>query len=107
MALELKLIEPLIVEAAKFRGQPTEGPDQPELHSDEVNDEAEARFPGKREAVLGFRLHLGKRISHCQKVRAHLVAAISGKCKVTDPVGGIEGATHQIAAGQDVSSPMA
>ena len=54
MALELKLIEPLIVEAAKFRGQPTEGPNQPELHGHEVNNEAEARVPGKLEAVLGF-----------------------------------------------------
>ena len=67
MALELKLIKPLIVEAAKFRGQPTEGPDKSELRGDDVNDEAEPRLLGKRETVLGFRLHLGKRISHCKK----------------------------------------
>ena len=90
-----------------FGVNPRKRPDQPELRGDEVNNEAEARIPGKLETVLGFRLHLGKRISHCQKVRDQLVAAISGKCKVTDSVGGIEGATYQIAAGPDVSSPMA
>src|SRR5215831_19078863 len=100
MLLESTLIERLIVEAAKFRGQPTEGPDQLDLCGDEVHNEAEARSPGKLETFLGFRLHLGKRISHRQKVRDQLVPAISGKCQVTDPVGGIEGATYQIPSAQ-------
>jgi len=41
MALEPKLIEPLIVEAAEFRRQAAEGPDKPELRGDDVNDETE------------------------------------------------------------------
>ena len=68
MALEFKLIKPFIVEAAKFRGQPTERPDKSELPDDNVNDEAEPRFLDKRQSVLGFRLHLGQRIARCQKV---------------------------------------
>ena len=39
----------------------------PSLRSDEVNDKTEPHPLGKLEAVLGFPLHLGERISHCQK----------------------------------------
>src|ERR1700680_2706310 len=105
MALESKFVEPLIVEGAEFWGQPTEGPDKSDLGGDEVNNEAEARFLGKRETVLGFRLHLGKGISHRQKVRDQLVPTVSGKDKITDPVGGIEGATYQITAAQGMFRP--
>src|SRR5918996_3320975 len=105
MALELMFIELLIVEAAKLRGQPAEGPDKSELRGDDINDETEPSVFRKREALLGFRLHLGKGISHRQKVRNQLVAAISRKCKVADPVGGIEGAAYQLAAFQGMLRP--
>src|SRR5215470_9255972 len=98
MLLESAFIESLIIEAAKFRGQAAEGPDKLDLCGAEVNREAEARSPGKLQTFLGFRLHLRKGISDYQKVRDQLVPAIRGKSEVTDPVGGIEGATHQIAA---------
>src|SRR5690242_21692329 len=97
MALELKLIKPVVIEAAKFQGQPTEHSDDLDLCGDDVNNEAEARSPGKLEAVLGFRLYLGKLISHCQKVRDQLVPAISRERKITNSVGGVEGAADQIA----------
>src|SRR4051794_10047218 len=105
MALESKLIEPLIVEAAESRRQATEGPDKSELRGDNVNDQPEARSLRKRKAVLGFGLHLGKGIPYCQKVRNQLVAALSSKCKIADPVGSIEGATYQIATLQGMFRP--
>src|SRR3954469_20812727 len=105
MALELKLVKPLMVEGAKRRGQPTQGSDKSQLCGNDVNNEPEAGLLGKRETALGFWLNLGKRISHCQKVRDQLVAAIRGKGKVTDSVGGIEGATYQFAAGQGMFRP--
>src|SRR5215467_14995276 len=98
MALESELIKLSIVEATKFRGQATKGTDQPKLRNDDVNNKAEARFPRKRENILCFPMHLCERISHCQKVRDQLVAAISRKGKITNTVGSIEGATYQRAA---------
>src|SRR4051794_13900579 len=105
MALEFKLIEYLIVEAAKFRGQPTEGSDEPDLNDYDVNYEPEPGLLDKRERILGFRLYLGKGISHGQKVRDQLAAAISRILKITDSVGGIEGTPYQIASAQRVFRP--
>ena len=65
MALEFKLVKFAIVEAAEFRSQTTEAADQSKLRGDEVNNKAEARFPGERETILRFRLHLSEGISHC------------------------------------------
>jgi hypothetical protein len=50
-------------------------------------------------------LHLGKGIPYCQKVRNQLVAAVSSKCKIADPVGSIEGAMYQIVTLQSMFSP--
>src|SRR5215467_1833729 len=105
MVLEAAFIESLIIEAAKFRGQPTKSPDKSDLHDDDVDYESETGFLDKRETFLGFQLHLGKGISHCQKVRDQLAAAIRGKCKVTDPMGSIEVASYQIPSIQYMFRP--
>src|SRR5882724_5474143 len=105
MALELKLVEPLIVEGAEFRRQATEGPVKPELRGDDVNHETEPGLLRKLEAVLGFTLYLNERIPRREKVRVQVVAAKSRKGQVTDLVRGIEGATHQIAASTDMFRP--
>ena len=105
MALEPKLIELLIVKAAELRRQAAERPDQPELRGDDIDDQTEPGLLRERQAMLGFTLHLNERISRREKVRVQLVAAIRGKGEVTDLVRGIERATHQIAAGPDMSRP--
>src|SRR5258708_23989014 len=105
MALELKLVEPLIVEGAEFRRQATEGPDKPELRGDDVNDETEPGLLRKLEAILRFTLRLNERISHGEKVRVQVDWTISRKREVTDFVRRIEGATHQIAASTDMFRP--
>ena len=74
MALDPKLIKLLIVKGAKCRRQAAQRPDQPELGGDDVNDKPEPRLLREREAMLGFALHLGKRIARREKVRVQLVA---------------------------------
>src|SRR5215468_7848665 len=105
MALESKLIESFIVERAKFGGQPAKRPDKSELRGDLANDEAEPNLLRKLEAILGFTLHVHELISRREKVRDQMVAAVSCIGQVTDFVRGIEGATHQIATGRDMSRP--
>ena len=67
MALEPSLIELLVVEGAEFRRQAAQRADQPELRGDEVDDEAEPHLLRKREAILGFALHLGERIAAARR----------------------------------------
>ena len=106
MALEPKLVEPLIVERTECRRQATEGPDERQLRGDDVNDETEPRLLRKLQAILGFTLHVSERIAGDEKVRVQVVAAIRRKGEVADFVRGIEGATHQIAVDPDMSRPL-
>src|SRR5260221_9404699 len=105
MALEPRLIELLIVEAAECRRQAAQRPDQPELGDDAVNDKPEPRLLREREAMLGFAFHLGKRIARREKVRVQLVAAVGGVSEVADLVCRLECAAHQIAASADMFCP--
>src|SRR3982074_3350731 len=105
MALEPRLIELLIVEAAECRRQAAQCPDQPELGGDAVNDKPEPRLLREREAMVGFAFHLGKRIARREKVRVQLVAAVGGVSEVAQLVCRLERAAHQIAASPDMSRP--
>ncbi len=69
MALEAKLIELRVVKGAKARNQSAKSPNEPELRGDDVCDEAEPRFFGKLEAILGFPLHILEWISSGEKAR--------------------------------------
>ena len=82
MLLEQELIELLIVKGAEFRGQATEGTDKPELRGDEVNDQTKPSLLRKLEAILGFMLHLGERISRGEKVRVQVFASVRRKSEV-------------------------
>src|SRR5690242_19557246 len=55
--------------------------------------------------MLSFAFRLGKRIARREKVRVHLVAAVSGVSKVADLACGLERAVHQFAASPDMSRP--
>jgi hypothetical protein len=52
--------------------------------------------------MLGLTLHLDERIARCKKERIHCIGGICPVSKVTDLVGGVERATHQITTGPDV-----
>src|SRR6266404_3472027 len=105
MAFHPKLIHLPIVEAAEFRRQAAERPNERKLRRGDVNDGCEARFPLKREAIFGFALHLRELIPRREKISDQVAAANSREGKINDFVGGIEGATYQIAPGLDVSRP--
>ncbi len=70
------LIELPVVKATKFRRQAAEHPNQRELRGDDVNDKAEPRLLGEREAVFGFALHLRQRLAGEEKVRVQMIARV-------------------------------
>src|SRR5882757_10433544 len=102
---EPALVELRIVEGRELRRQAPESPNEPELSDDDVDNETKTRLPREFEAVLGFSLHVAKRISRREKIRVQVVAAISRKGEVADFVCRVEGATHQNSSGLDVPRP--
>ena len=62
-----------VVKATEFRRQAAQHPNQRELRGDDVNDKAEPRLLGEREAVFGFGLHLRQRLAGEEKVRVEIV----------------------------------
>src|SRR5260370_7641016 len=85
-AFEQVFIEPLIAEGAECRRQATEGPDQSELRSDDVNEKTQLRRLRILEAVLGFPLHFRERTTRSQKARDHLMLAFDRLHSVATPV---------------------
>ena len=69
MVFDAKLIELPVVKATEFQRQAAQHPNQRELRSDDVNDKAEPRLLGVREAVFGFALHLVQRLAGEEQVR--------------------------------------
>src|SRR5689334_21470817 len=55
--------------------------------------------------MLGFALHLGKRVAHDEKVRGQSVATVRGEGQITVLVRHLERPTQQIAASFDMSRP--
>jgi hypothetical protein len=72
MALKPQLIKLPIVKGTKSVRQATEGSDQPKLRGNAVSDETEPHLMGKLEAMLGFALHLNKRIARREQVRVQV-----------------------------------
>ncbi len=90
-----KLIKLLIVEATKFRGQPAECPDQPELCGDDVHDEPELHLPRESEALLGFALNLGEGIDFLEKIAVQIAPAVCRIGEIAAPVGGLSKARRR------------
>jgi hypothetical protein len=59
MLLELKLVEPLIIEPTESRRQATKRPDEPELRRDGIYDMREPDASSEFETSLSFTLHFG------------------------------------------------
>src|SRR5208337_4900660 len=74
-ALEPFFIEPVLVEAAECRGQAPEGPDQPELCGDEVDDVKKPSATRELDSELSLALRFGERIAASEKMREEIVAA--------------------------------
>src|ERR1700730_6357 len=94
-----------IIEAAEFRGQAAERPNERKLRRDDVDDKAEAYLSLKRERILGLTLHAHKRLARREKIADKEAAASRPPGKVTHLVRGVKGATYEIATGPDMSRP--
>src|SRR6266849_3482120 len=105
MVFHPRLIHISIIEAAELRGQAAERPNECELRRDDVNDNAEAYLPQKRERILGSTLHLHKLFPRREKITEKLATAISRPGKVTHFVSSVKGATYEVATGPDMSRP--
>src|SRR5260370_36794609 len=106
MVLHPRLIHISIIEAAEFRGQAAERPNECKLRRDDVNETPEAYLPLKRERILGFTLHLRKLFPRREKIRDQFATAISRPFKVTHFVRSIKGATHEVATGPALCRPV-
>jgi hypothetical protein len=100
-----KLIELPVVKATEFQRQAAECSYQRELRGDGVNDKAEPRLLGEREAMFGFSLHLRKRLASEEKVRVEIVARVGCIREVSDLVRRFERAAQQITASPHVFHP--
>ena len=105
MLFNAKLIELSAVKAAEFRRQAAEHPNQRELRSDDVNDKAEPRLLGEREAMFNFVLHVGQRLAGEEQGRVDTVASEGSKSEVSDPARRFERVAQQITASPHVLRP--
>src|ERR1700730_1974469 len=104
MVFHPRLIQIPIIEAAEFRGQAAERPNERKLRRDEVNDQPVAYLSQKRERILGLTLHLRKLFARREKI-TDKEATASRPGKVTHFVRGIQGAKYEIPTGPDMSRP--
>ena len=94
-----------IVEATETRRKAAKIADQRKLRRDDVNDGPETGFLGKLQALLGFVLHVGKRIADRQKPVIQIEARIRRKREIADAIGGIKRSTVQVPLGAQMFGP--
>ena len=100
--LELLLVEPGVVEAAEYRRQAAERPDQLELPRDEVDDRTEPSLARQVQASLSIALHLLERLTAGEQVCKEVVAAQNGVGEVACLLRRFKDALRKWAAGLDV-----
>jgi hypothetical protein len=105
MALELRLVEPGVVQGPEARGQPAQCADQLQLREDPVDDETEMGLLRKVDSGLGLALHLVERIAAGEQVREKMLAAEDGEGEITGLLRRVEGAAHERAAGAHMMRP--
>jgi hypothetical protein len=104
-AFEFKFIEMPIVEATETRRKAAKIVDQRKLRRDDVNHGSETGFLGELQALLGFVLHVGKRIADRQKPVIQIDARIRRKREIADAIGGTKRSTVQVPLGAQMSGP--
>ena len=104
-ALDLTLVELVIVKGSERPRQPAERPDEPELRGNQIDDQAEPHLPREGESALELALRVDERIAGGEDVRVELIAAVGRVGQIADPVGGLERATQEIPAALHVLRP--
>src|ERR1700676_5002467 len=94
-----------MIQAPERRGQPTQGEDQTELCSAELDDQAETHPPGECQAVLAFLLHFREWVPGREANRDELIPTVRCKGEVPDPIRSVERAPHEFTAAGDVLRP--
>src|SRR5215470_12291962 len=94
-----------VVEATKTRRKAAKITDERKLRRNDVNDRTETGFLDKLQALLGFALHVGERITYRQKPVIEVVARICRVGEIADAVGGIKRPTEQIPLGSQMFAP--
>src|SRR6266849_6093729 len=105
MTFEREFLDLFAIEAAEFRRQPAERPNQCKLWNKEVNMAAKPRLLGKRQAKFGFALHVAQRVACDQKTRVQREIRVVYEREIADPVRDIECAARQVDAGPHVFRP--
>ena len=95
----------LVVEATETRRKAAKIADQHKLRRNDVNHGPETGFLGKLQALLGFVLHVGKRIADRQKPVIQVEARICRKREIADAIGGVKRPTVQISLGSQMFGP--
>jgi hypothetical protein len=105
MTFEREFLDLFAIEAAEFRRQAAERPNQCKLRDKEVNMAARPRLLGKRQAKFGFALHVAQRVARDQKTGAQRGVRVVYKREIADLVRDIESAARQVDAGPHVFHP--
>src|SRR5260370_21417390 len=105
MTFEREFLDLFAIEAAEFRRQPAERPNQCKLRDKELNMAAKPRLLGKRQAKFGFALHVAQRVARDQKTRVQREVRLGYKREIADLLRHIESAARQDAAGPHVFHP--
>src|SRR5262249_15254322 len=103
--LEPQFIKLPIIKGAEFRRRTTEVPDKPELRGHLVNGVTKAGFLCKREAMLGFALHLNQPIARREQDCVQAGATVRGEREVADLGRDFVSATQQFVANPDMRCP--
>src|SRR5260370_8352776 len=105
MTFEREFLDLFAIEAAEFRRQPAERPNQCKLRDKELNMAAKPRLLGKHQAKFGFALHVAQRVARDQKTRVHREVRFGYKREIADLVRDIESAAGKVDAGSHVLHP--
>src|SRR5260370_12035883 len=105
MTFEREFLDLFAIEAAEFRRQPAERPNQRKLRDKEINMAAKPRLLGKRQAKFGFALHVAQRVARDQKTRVQRELRVAYKREIANLARDIECAARQDDAGPHVFHP--
>jgi hypothetical protein len=106
LLLETALVELGIVEGAELRSEAAKGLDEPEVRTDQVEDDSEPESAREIEPSLGLALDISERFPGCEEAGDEADLAETREGDVADSVGRVDGAPRQAEAGTDGLRPV-
>src|SRR5205809_912555 len=96
MTFERDFLKLFAVEAAEFRRQSAERPNQCQLRDSKIDDADEPPLSGKRQAAFGFALHVAQPVARSEKLGVQDEVRVVCKVEIADLVRVIKSAACQI-----------